>query len=139
MAKILLKKGKEFSFSRKPTLEEIRTLNDNLSTDSQRIHAAILAASFLSKESWIKMCYDELALCHDFNICTVELKKHDFNICTVELKKHDFNIWKVELKKIDEFFKNEAIEFLDKECAESCVLGGEKPSEVIGILLKYNF
>ena len=115
MAKILLKKGKEFSFSRKPTLEEIRTLNDNLSTDSQRIHAAILAASFLSKESWIKMCYDELALCHDFNICTVELKK------------------------IDEFFKNEAIEFLDKECAESCVLGGEKPSEVIGILLKYNF
>ena len=127
MAKILLKKGKEFSFSRKPTLEEIRTLNDNLSTDSQRIHAAILAASFLSKESWIKMCYDELALCHDFNICTVELKKHDFNICTVELK------------KIDEFFKNEAIEFLDKECAESCVLGGEKPSEVIGILLKYNF
>ena len=115
MAKILLKKGKEFSFSRKPTLEEIRTLNDNLSTDSQRIHAAILAASFLSKESWIKMCYEELGLCYDIDASIVKLKT------------------------IDEFFKNRAIEFLDKECAKSCVLGGEKPSEVIGILLKYNF
>ena len=115
MATILLKKGEEFLFSRKPTLKEIRTLNDNLSTDSQRIHAAILAASFLSKENWIEMCYDELGLCYDFDTCTVELKK------------------------IDEFFKKEAIEFLDKECAESCMLGGEKPSEIIGILLKYNF
>ena len=115
MATILLKKGKEIFFSRKPTIEEARALGDRLSTDSQRIHAAILAASFLSKESWIEMCYDQLGLCHDPDICTVKLKK------------------------IDEFFKNEAIDFLDEECAESCILGGEKPSEIISILLKYNF
>ena len=89
----------------------MRELNELLTENARKMHSAILAASFLSKEKWIEMCYKELGLHHDIGVSFVKLKT------------------------IDEFFKNRAIEFLDKECAES----KEQPSAIIGILLKYNF
>ena len=111
MATIVVSKRKKIEFEKNLRFEQMRELNELLTESARKIHSAILAASFLSKENWIEICYKELGLHYDIDLCIVKLKT------------------------IDEFFKNRAIEFWNKECAES----KEQPSAIIGILLKYNF